>query len=149
MAISQNVRFLGEAAPDEEFQHPPGASIARLLKNGLSPRGWQTSEIENWRDSGWSLSFDGHRGNMELVVAQLTVKSEWLVQIAPTYVPGLLGRLLGRVPSATAADVLALAKGVYEILSANEGFGSFKWYWDGYPEEGDAKAAPTEPEVGG
>ena len=56
MPISQNARFFGEAAPDAEFEHPRGASIVRIIKDSLVQRGWEVSEIDNWRDGGWSVT---------------------------------------------------------------------------------------------
>jgi hypothetical protein len=51
MPVSQNARFSGQAVADAEFEHPPGASIVRKIRDELAKRGWQVSQIENWRDA--------------------------------------------------------------------------------------------------
>jgi hypothetical protein len=148
MAISQNARFAGEAARDAEFEHPPGASIARLLKDALAGRGWDVSDIANWRDGGWCITCSRPASKLELVVAEMGEGSEWFLQIAPTYVPGLVGWLMSKPASASPEAILALAQDAFAALSANERFRDFLWCWDGYPEEGNATPEPVAEVVG-
>src|SRR4051812_45915380 len=101
MPISQNARFSGKAAIDLEIEHPPGASIAKHLQIGLTKRGWDVSEIENWRDSGWSIICCRATSKLKVVIAKMMSDHEWLLQIAPRYVPGLVGSFLKKHPSAT------------------------------------------------
>jgi hypothetical protein len=146
MAISQNARFSGEAAPDAEVEHPPGASIARLLKDALAKRGWGVADIDNWRDGGWSITCCRPASKLELVIAKMAVGEEWFLQIAPSYVPGLFGWLLSKPASAPPDAIQALAKDAYSVLSENGGFWGFMWCWDGRPEEGNSTAEPVPAE---
>src|SRR6516225_12141375 len=109
MSISQNARFSGEAAPDAEFDEPPGRSIVRLLKDALAKRGWEVSEIDNWRDGGWCITSGSADSKLELVVVKMTIGSEWFLQIAPSYVPWVIGWLLKKHASASPEEIQALA----------------------------------------
>jgi hypothetical protein len=124
VVISQNARFSGEASPDSEFEHPPGASISKFLRDTLLKRGWQVSEIENWRDGGWSIKCSRPPSELELVIAKMAVGEEWFLQISPTYVPGLVGRLLKKQVSASPNAIQALAQDAYSILSQGGSSGS-------------------------
>ena len=143
MALSQNVRFAGTAPLDEEFDHPPGASIARLLQTSLAQAGWNVSPFDNWRDSGWSIQCEGRGSKQEVVLAPMAAGSEWMLQIAPTYVPGLIGLLLGKSATASAVQVFELARVVHSILGEQGGFAEFKWCWGGYPDDGDSTSEPV------
>jgi hypothetical protein len=143
MPISQSACFSGEAAADDEFDHPPGGSIARLVKAGLGQRGWEVSEIDAWRDGGWCMTCCRRESKLELVVAKMAAESRWFLQIAPSYVPGLLGWLLSKSASATAEAIFALAHDTFSVLSEHGGFFGFMWCWDGYPEEGNATPEPV------
>jgi hypothetical protein len=143
MPTSQNARFSGEAAPDDEFDHPPGVAIARTLKAELARRGWEVSDIDNWRDGGWLMTCCARGRSLELVVAQTAVESEWFLQIAPTYVPGFLGWLFNKRASATAEAIVDLAHDTFSVLSTHGGFACFMWCWDGYPEAGNSTPEPV------
>jgi len=144
MPISQNLLFTGEAEPDEEFDHPAGVSIARLLKEGLTDRDWAPSRIENWRDCGWSIACVRGRNSLQVVVASTTVGCLWILQIAATFRPGIVGRLFGRPATAGPKEILALAKDGGSILSADGRFTDFKWCWDGYPEGSACTSEPID-----
>jgi hypothetical protein len=143
MAMSQNARFSGEATPDAEFEHPPGASIAKLLHRALANRGWEVSDIDNWRDGGWSIAFCRSVCKLELVIAKMPVGDDWFLQIAPSYVPGLVGWLLKRQASAPPDQVQALASDAFAILSEGGRFGNFMWSWDGPPNEINSTPEPV------
>jgi hypothetical protein len=143
MAISQNARFSGEAAADAEFEHPPGASIARLLRDAIAKRGWEVSEIDNWRDGGWSITCCRPASKLQLVIAKMVVGEEWFLQIAPSYVPGLLGRIFSRPASATQGAIQALAQDAFAALSGSGRFGKFMWCWDGPPDEVNSTPEPV------
>ncbi len=143
MAISQNARFSSEAAPDAESDHPPGASIARLLRDALAKRGWEAFDIDNWRDTGWSITCCRPASKLELVIAKMAGGEEWFLQIAPSYVPGLFGRLLSRPASASAEAIQTLAQDAFAILSSSGGFGNFMWCWDGPPDEVNSTPEPV------
>lgn len=141
MPISQNVTFVGEAQSDPEFDHPAGASIARRLEAGLRNAGWLVSDIDNWRDCGWSIECS--RGDVRLEVSLALIDpGKWMLQVAPWKVPGPLGRLFGKRPSAMPADVLDLAKAVHAQLVQEARYSQFSWCWDGFPEEGNSASEP-------
>jgi len=51
MYLSQAVSFCCERETDSYYsEHPPGESIARILRSELSEKGWHASELDNWRD---------------------------------------------------------------------------------------------------
>ena len=143
MVLSQNARFSGEAAPDAEFDHPPGASIARLLQVALAKRGWEVFDINNWRDGGWSITCHLTSSRLELVIAKMAVGEEWFLQITPTYAPGLVGWLLKKQASASPDAIQALAQDAFLVLSATGRFQEFMWCWDGPPEPGSSTPQPV------
>jgi hypothetical protein len=51
MVGSQNVLFQ-LAINEDKFAHPPGEPIAQKLAELLKRRGFETREVDNWRDSG-------------------------------------------------------------------------------------------------
>jgi hypothetical protein len=143
MAISQNARFSGEAAADAEFEHPPGASIARGLRDALAKRGWEVSDIDNWRDGGWSITCCRTASKLKLVIAKMAVGEEWFLQIAPNYVPGFVGWLLSKPASAPPEAIQALAQDAFAGLSESGRFGNFMWCWDGPPDEANSTPEPV------
>jgi hypothetical protein len=149
MALSQNVRFSGDAAPDDVFKHPPGGSIARLLKTALFKRGWGVSEIDNWRDAGWCITCCRDESRLDVALCQDGTGPDWFLQVAPTYVPGPVGRLFGKNVSASSLLILALAQDIHGILSELDALTDFKWCWDGYPEVGASTPKPEHAEGSG
>lgn len=142
MPISQNATFSGVSAEDVEWPHPPGAAIARLLQEGLEQNGWVPEEFDNWRDVGWSIRCQRASSDVEVAFCAMEAK-QWMLQVAPNSVPGLLGRALGNQPSATSDECLALAVVVHEILS-RAGYSDLRWEWDGPPTNASS-SRPTPP----
>ena len=140
MAISQNLRFKAGIPNDAEYVRPSGAALIRRLATKLRIAGWDVDEFDNWRDTGWSIVCRRESALLDLVVAS-TQDDEWLLQIAPFSKPGLIGRLLGRRPSASASDVHRLALAVHQTLAAAQWLQNPLWQWDNYPGDG----ASTEP----
>lgn len=146
MRISQNVLFEGDAPTDIEFDHPPGASIARLLQEQLRDRDWFVKDLDIWRDSGWSLQCSKENSQMQISIA--IYRGEWMLQVSPEYQPGLIARLCGRLSSASADDVFELAKDIHEILFKLGTYTGFKWQWNAFPSAESATNEPkTLPEV--
>src|SRR6266852_3485433 len=110
MAISQNATFFSDLHPKTPSEHPPGESIAGLIRNGLLQRGWRATDLDNWRDCGWVFICTKNLGELQLVLAETATKSNWLLQISPTYVPGLIGSLVGKKSSASVEDIFSSAK---------------------------------------
>ena len=142
MSTSQNCAFTAKPDEDPEFDHPAGATLARLLKRELELAGWATSDIENWRDCGWSVVCDRGGKKLEVVVAALPDDGRWMLQVAPVFVARFIGRLFGRVSSATQTDVLSLAKEVDRVLKDSGHAGDALWCWDGFPKSGSATSQP-------
>jgi hypothetical protein len=140
MPVSQNLSFAGSAPEDPEYSQPPGLTIARMLHAAAAKHGWVPGEWDNWRDSGWSFSCARGGATLQVVLASIG-EDQWMLQLAPSASPGLLGRALGRRPSATAQDCLALAKLVHEALAQEPRYTAFRWAWDGPPNQ----ASPSEP----
>jgi len=134
--LSQNARFIGPLPPEPDDAHPPGEPLALELQAELQSRGWIVGEPDTWRDAGWVLPCRRGSGELQLIVLCTDEVSRFL-QIAPSYIPGIVGRLRGRAPSATPADTYELAKHAHEILRSN-GFSAFAWEWDGLPGENSA-----------
>jgi hypothetical protein len=118
--------------------------IARLLHVGLGQRGYHVGEIENYRDSGWNLSCSMGEAKMEVALARFVDGSQWLLQIAPAYLPGIIGRLLGKKQSADPSNLFALAQDIHELLRTQGQFFAFEWYWDGYPEDDASTPQPVQ-----
>ena len=143
MPISQNVLFKGSPPADQEFDHPPGCYIARVLYKGLAETEWAPADFDDWSDCGWSIECSQSASSLQIAVAQAE-EGTWLLQVAPTVVPGLIGWLLKREPSATPAQCLSLAKIVHRILSSDDLFSGFQWCWDGYPDGSSSTNEPVE-----
>jgi hypothetical protein len=137
--ISLNAIFAGPATPDSEFDHPEGASIARLLSLGLKRNGWTVCDFENWRDVGWSLACSKGAARLECAIAAFG-PSVWMLQVAPSSIPGPLGRLFGRQASATPSHVFELASVAHQTLAAS--FRELRWQWDGPPTEASSAEPP-------
>jgi hypothetical protein len=141
--ISQNVLFRGTPPPDEEFEHPPGCYMIRALHKALTEPSWTPSQFDNWRDCGWSIECIQEGRSIRIAIAQVR-DSMWMLQIAPSVVPGLLGRLFKKQASAAPEQCLDVAKRVHNILSSYKLFSDFRWRWDGYPDDGPSTSAPAE-----
>jgi hypothetical protein len=141
MPISQNLRFTATVQKDAEFEHPPGAALMRSLASELSKVGWSTDEMDNWRDSGWSVGCRRAASELEVVVAQIE-DGEWMLQVSPQSRPGLVGRIFGGKASATPTEVHELALAVHRALSTLQYLGSPQWRWDGFPDEKHSTSEP-------
>jgi len=148
MALSQNARFSGIAHPDDEFEHPAGASIARMLHARLQDTKWIVAEFDNWRDCGWSLDCSVDSTRLQIAFSQME-EGEWMLQVAPTSNPSFLGKLFGGAVSAQPSETTELAKLIHSILQASEAFRNFMWTWDGFPEEGNSDSEPQPPKTQG
>ena len=141
MPRSQNAIFCGAAAPDPEFDHPAGASIARLLMAELSKRCWSVAELENWRDCGWLVRCARGNESLDIVVGPYGDSESWILQIHASRCPFFLLRWLRARPSADAAEILELSRTVAEILKSAK-FSQFKWLWDRLADSNKATSEP-------
>lgn len=142
MPISQNVLFKGTAPADQQFEHPPGCYIARALHRGLADSDWTPADFDNWRDCGWSIECTQDNSSLQISVAQVE-EGTWMLQVSPAVVPGLLGRVFKKEPSANPTQCLSLAKVVHGILSSDGLLSGFQWCWDGYPDDSTSTSEPV------
>jgi hypothetical protein len=110
------------------------------VESVLQAAGWDIIAIDSGRDCGWSITCRCRAAEVEIAIAEVQ-PSEWMLQIAPTFVPGFLSRLRGRKPSAGRKDVLELATHVHEFLE--DEFEAQRWCWNGCPDDGRSTPAPT------
>jgi hypothetical protein len=143
MPTSQNLRFTANIPKDAEFDHPAGAALMRRLSAELAAAGWSTEEMDNWRDSGWSVGCRRGISELEVVVSQIEA-GQWILKVSPRRVPGFFTGLFGSKPSATATDVHQLALAVHRSLSTLQYLGKPRWRWDGFPDE---KHSTPEPQA--
>lgn len=128
MSMSQNVVFEGELLNDSE---PKGLEIAQILVNHLSDDKFKTSSVENWRDCGWEFKYYSLNVSLTIRIASIDL-NQWLLQIIPSQIPGLISRTLGKKATAEGTDVYELSKKVHNGLN-NCGFRLFQWSWDDDP----------------
>lgn len=148
MPNSQNLRFFGEPLRGAEDEHPRGEWLAQSIAAKLNERGWVTASPDNWRDAGWSFPCRRGGAELEVVLAALDTRTEWMLQVAPLRGTGFLVRLLGRRPSATPHDCLDVARAVHGVLPECGAFKGLQWRWDGMPEQGKSTPEPTHWEGG-
>ena len=134
MPTSQNLLFAGVVPQDARHPEPPGWAIAQLLCEGAKAQGWMPEEPDNWRDCGWSFQCRRDIAKLEIALAPYG-EERWIVQVGPAECPGLIGRMLGKMPSATPSDTLAFAKLVHEVVSRQPTVSSLRWAWDGPPND--------------
>jgi hypothetical protein len=139
VSFSQNVRFSGRSFIGPDEARPSGHGIAQSLAALARAAGWESEEVESWRDSGWSITCRSRASRLEITISEVQ-PAEWLLQIAPAFVPGFVSRLRGRRPSADRDDVHGLALRVHEFLRGE--FGAQLWCWDGFPYERCSTAEP-------
>src|SRR5262245_39768067 len=142
MALSQNLRFTGDVPPADELDHPRGEVLARALEGRVRGEGWEVAEFDNWRDAGWSFACSLGEAELQVVLAEWE-PHEWILQIAPRRVPGLLGRLCGRRPSADHPDVLRLARVLHVAIRADLRYSRLRWLWNGSPDKGKSTPEPV------
>jgi hypothetical protein len=132
MPISLNGSFAGAAPADPEFEHPAGLPIARLLREAARTQGWEAGQPDSWRDTGWFFACGHGAARLEVVITA-SGQDQWMLQVAPASVPGVLGRLLGSQPSAAPLDVRALSTLIHRALADAANYRGFRWQWDGPP----------------
>lgn len=134
MPVSLNLRFAAAVPADTEFDHPAGAALMRILSRALAVAGWNTDEMDNWRDCGWSVVCRRASAKLEVVVSRIQ-GGEWILQVNPHRILGIISGLFGSRPSATPSDVHELALSIHQTLSAAQLVGAARWRWDGVPDD--------------
>jgi hypothetical protein len=143
--LCQNAHFYHEELQEDRSCHPAGQRIAEMLRESLAERGWNVSQLLNWRDSGWNFVCKRDGIEVNVILAQMATTSHWLLQISPEYVPGAVGWLMGKKRSASDVNVYEAAKQIHQTISAHGGFTMIEWCWDGIPTEANGSAAPGPP----
>jgi hypothetical protein len=139
MVGSQNVLFR-LAITEDKFAHPPGEPIAQKLAELLKPRGVSTSEIDNWRDSGWSIEVIYDGASYQIALAEAGDHSLWMAQITPLNQPGTIARLFGAKAIDRSPELFDLASIVHAALTEIGGT-NVRWKIDGFPDD----TSNTEP----
>lgn len=140
MSISQNVRFRMGIDKEDSSSSPPGERLTIELSDALKNGGWQPGDYDNWRDMGWCLPVSTGSERLAIYLA-ITEPGEWMLQVAPAYLPGAMAKLFGRQASATSESCYELARAVNGFLSSNKAE-TIGWCWDGFPEPDH----PSEPQ---
>ena len=138
MHTSQNAAFHGTVSPDIEYEHPPGALLARTLEHVLHEKDWEPQPFDNWRDVGWSIICARAGEKLQVALAK-SAGDEWFLQVAPEQSPGFLGRLFRGVPSASSASCYSLARDIHNFLVSFGTFSEIRWRWDGPPDQESSK----------
>ena len=140
---SQNLCWRSPGRPEDSPDHRPGRYFAETVRAGLLAAGWDVDAPDDWRDVGWLVRLQRNGASIAIFLARLGQGDEWMLQIAPERVAGLIGRVLGRANSATSSDVLTAAHQVHSTLSSVDGVSSMRWRWDGRPGDGNASPQPA------
>lgn len=143
--ITLNLCFEGKVMPDEEYPHPEGALLAKLLKAELGNRSWKVDEIENSRDSGWEIGCLKADSRISISFAKME-ENLWFLQIEPTRIPSLFSRMLfKKANSCSPQEVYKLALEVDQIVKSYQGLSGFLWQWGAPPDEKTSGANPLPP----
>ncbi|QDT04851.1 hypothetical protein K227x_32480 [Rubripirellula lacrimiformis] len=141
---SQNATFYG-AEPESDGEHIRGVSISRFLAAGLSPQGWTIDAADCWRDAGFVLKIHRATTNMQIITTPYPdADNRWILQIAPSFVPGVLGRMLGRTISASPEELHEVATESKRYLT-DAGFYNFRWCWDDFADSEECACDPPAP----
>ncbi|WP_459558301.1 hypothetical protein [Lacunimicrobium album] len=140
MPTSLNLRFDASERRDVDSSEIPGENLMQSLRAKITDDCTKTLEMDVWRDGGWFFHVEKEGAKLSVVLVPLG--DGWLLQIAPRWKPGLIGRLLGGKTSALHRDVYELACQVHTALKANPGFENPKWCWDGFPGDDAGSEVP-------
>ena len=144
MQGSQNLRFGAYSTPPDEFEHPGGDGLMRQLCRDLALAGWTVGEIDDWRDAGFATVCQRGSEKLQLTMAKIG-DEDWMIQIGAERDPGWLGRLLGKIPSATRNGIFELSVAVHRALAAGGFLRRPRWCWDGFPEDDNSTEEPKPP----
>ena len=145
MTRSQNATFTGDE-PESIGERIRGATIANALSKSLSELGWSLSGIDDWRDAGHLISVARNDTLLDVVLTQFHGDGRrWILQIAASNDPGIISRIFGATPSATANDIYELAFKVQLVLTGR-GFTDTRWCWDELADGDHCTCEPSRPE---
>jgi hypothetical protein len=142
MPRSLNLKWCAALCSEDSQDLRPGRWFAAEVRRHLTACGWRVAEPEDWRDVGWCLGATRGTVAVSIFLARLAPGDDWLLQLTPTQLPGLLARLRGQRRSATAAELLSIAHEVHRALAQLVRVSAMRWSWDGIPDE-RASPEPT------
>jgi hypothetical protein len=144
MTRSQNATFNGTES-DTVAERIRGDSIVHCLASGFETIGWTIGASECWRDSGYVLTIHRDATNLQIITTPYHgTDDRWILQIAPSFVPGVLGRMLSRTSSASPEELYEVAVESKGFL-ADAGFYNFRWCWDDFADSEDCPCDPPAP----
>ena len=142
MARSQNATFIGDE-PEAIRERVRGATLANLLSNSLTEFGWFPEKIHDWRDAGYLIPLARNDALLDVVLTQYHGDvRRWILQIAASKYPGLVLRIFGATPSATATDIYEVASQIHCVLK-DRGFTDFRWCWDEFADGDHCTCEPS------
>jgi hypothetical protein len=145
MTSTPHATFQGTLPTDAEFDHPPGASLARNLEARLRDRFGSVSAFDNWRDCGWLIALDLNGKPFEVYFAPFGAKDSWLLAVAAAKQPGMVARFFGRKPIECTGELKSIAREVHAVLQATAGVSGIAWL-SGVPS-GSVPTAATPDEL--
>ncbi|MGN6547341.1 MAG: hypothetical protein ACTHK7_19980 [Aureliella sp.] len=144
MPCSLNATFLGPER-ESEGERIRGETIAHRLSRYFAQRGWQCGDADCWRDAGFAFSLQRDGEVLQIIIAPYDGKTDcWILQIAPSRSPGLIGRWFGSKPSASPECVYRAAMETQPVLS-EAGYSGFQWCWDDLADGEHCSAEPSLP----
>jgi hypothetical protein len=144
MIPTPHASFQGTLPTDAEFDHPPGASLARKLEARLRDRFGSVSAFDNWRDCGWLLALDLGGKPLEVYFAPFDGNDRWLLAVAVARQPGLVARLFGRKPVECTQELRSIAREVHAVLQDTAGVSGIAWLSGGPPGSVPTVSTPDE-----
>jgi hypothetical protein len=139
---SQNATFVYGSSGNPP-DHPRGRTLAARIGNHLRSVGVQSTDPDNWRDSGWSLRCVSGDFEFQVILAGAVDSDRWFLQVAPTSNPGFLKRAFSRGDYPSAGSCFSLAA-ILQTTLAELGATTQHWRWDGPPAE-EHPGAPEPP----
>jgi hypothetical protein len=130
---SQNAIFVRDGSGDAR-DHPRGQALATRIGTHLRSVGIQSTDPDNWRDSGWGLKCVSGAVEFQVILAGAVDSDRWFLQVAPTSKPGFLTRAFSRADFSSAALCFSLAA-ILQTALAELGATDQHWRWDGPPTE--------------
>jgi hypothetical protein len=141
MTRSQNATFCGTES-DTVGEHIRGGSIVQCLASGFESIGWTIGASDCWRDAGYVLTIQRDTTNLQIIATPYHgTDDRWILQIAPSSVPGILARMLGRTSSGSPDELHDVATHSKRLLTV-AGFYDFRWCWD---DLADSEACACDP----
>lgn len=145
MSNVPHVSFRGTLPSDAEFEHPPGAFLARTLESRFRSLPGSVQPFDNWRDCGWFVVLQLNQKSFEVYFALFQpAHNEWLLAIAPLGQPGFLKRLFGQKPFECAAELKSIAKEIHSLLVATHGISDIRWFFGGPPGKVPSTESPEQ-----